>query len=467
MIINKSYGLNKSEEYISKLCENSFLKLWVYPNLYKSRGQELCDILIVFGDVVFIFSIKDIQFDKDIDVDLAWKRWKKAAIDKSIKQVNGAARWIIEYPDRIFLDPGCTQQFPIKIKTKNLKIFKIIVAFGIENACKKYYEPDSTGSLPIIYCKDTSIEIQGTNLFCLKMDKNNIVHILDDYSSWVLFSELDTIADIKKYFEAKEEAINEFDNIMILGEEDILATYLMNMYMNTNKNPILPFDKPTKKDFLMYESDFYKKFQNSDMYKRQKELNQYSYLIDNVLQKTMDNALKNKLVGTEDVFNGNGAIKELTKLSRFYRRNLSLKFKDAIEKFPSNEDPLFRQVSSVYDKDIQIAYIFLQVNYYHLKQKFKNISREIKIAMLEVAAATYFKKVEKVQKVVGIGVNAPLYHNDLMEDFVLIERNMLTKDFVEYVEKANKVFHFWDSSHSYKKETTINPYQDITELLNK
>lgn len=465
MIINKSDGLNKSEEYISKLCENSFLKLWVYPNLYKNKGQELCDVLIVFNNNVFVFSIKDIQFDENKDINLAWKRWKKTAIEKSIKQVNGAARWIMQHPDRIFLDPNCTQKFPIKIDTANLKIFKIIVAFGIENACKKYYEPDSTGSLPVIYCKDTNIEIPATHLFCLKMDKDNIVHILDDYSSSVMFNELDTIADIKRYFEAKEEAINEFDNIMILGEEDVIATYLINMYMNIYENPVLPFNESMQKDFMMYESDFYKKYQNSDMYRRQNELNKHSYLIDNILQKTMDNALNNKLAGNEDVFNGEGAIKELTKLSRFMRRNLGLKFIDAIEKFPLREDPLFRQVSSVYDKNSRIAYIFLQVNYNYLEQKDKNISRKIKIAMLEVAAASYFEKVKEVQKVVGIGVNAPLYHNDLMEDFVLVERNMLTKDFLEYVEKANNVFHFWDSSHSYKQEVTIHAYQDIVELL--
>jgi len=443
----------------------AFLKLWVYPNLYKNKGQELCDILIVFDNNIFVFSIKDINFNKDKEQNIAWERWKKRAIDDSIKQVNGAARWINEHPDRIFLDCNCTQPLPIKIIPEKIKIFKIIVAFGIEEACKEYFMPDSTGSLPVIYCKDTNVNFQASDLFCLKIDKTNIVHILDDYSSDILFSELDTITDIQQYFEAKENAINIFDFLMTTGEEDVLAVYLLNMYNNIFKNPVLPLDEPFSKGMFLYPPDSYKQFQDTIFYKKQKELNRQSYLIDNMLQKTMDNALRNKISGNEDVFNGEGAIKELTKLPRLMRRNLSLKFKDSIEKFPLSDEPLLRQVSSVYDKRSRIAYIFLQVNYNQLKQKFKERSREVKLLMLEVAATIYMEKIQTVQKVIGIGVNAPLHHNDLMEDFLLLDRDMLTEDFLKYCKKANKLFNFWNNPNTYKKEATIHAYQDITKLL--
>jgi len=40
--------MNKSEEFVSKLCEKTFLSLWCYRNPQgKDKGKELCDILVV------------------------------------------------------------------------------------------------------------------------------------------------------------------------------------------------------------------------------------------------------------------------------------------------------------------------------------------------------------------------------------------------------------------------------------
>ncbi len=82
--IIKSEGLNLSEIFLTKYCERAFLKLWAYPNPYKSQGKELCDVLVVFEEHVFIFSIKDISFNTEKAPDIAWERWKRKAIDESI-----------------------------------------------------------------------------------------------------------------------------------------------------------------------------------------------------------------------------------------------------------------------------------------------------------------------------------------------------------------------------------------------
>ena len=44
------------------MIEKSFLKLWSYPNLYNKNRKELCDLLVVCGDVAVIFSDKYINF---------------------------------------------------------------------------------------------------------------------------------------------------------------------------------------------------------------------------------------------------------------------------------------------------------------------------------------------------------------------------------------------------------------------
>lgn len=113
MKIEKSYGLTPTEKFLSNLCENTFLKVWSYPNLYKKKADELCDLLAVFENHIFIFQ------DKNIFIELAWERWSRRAIEEQIKQLSRAKNWIINNPDRIFFDAKCTQTFPIKIPSES------------------------------------------------------------------------------------------------------------------------------------------------------------------------------------------------------------------------------------------------------------------------------------------------------------------------------------------------------------
>ncbi|MHB1524649.1 MAG: hypothetical protein ACYCYB_11930 [Candidatus Dormibacteria bacterium] len=52
---SKSPGVTETERMLANFCERSFLKLWSYANPYKDDGKELCDVLAVFGDHVFVF----------------------------------------------------------------------------------------------------------------------------------------------------------------------------------------------------------------------------------------------------------------------------------------------------------------------------------------------------------------------------------------------------------------------------
>ncbi len=107
--IIKSSGFTNSEKYLAEICNYTFLSLWSYPNLFtdegrkygKGDGNELCDVLVVFRNHVFIFSDKDIQFKNTGNLEIDWGRWVKRAVLKSANQIYGAEKWIKEYPDRI------------------------------------------------------------------------------------------------------------------------------------------------------------------------------------------------------------------------------------------------------------------------------------------------------------------------------------------------------------------------------
>src|SRR5712671_5224617 len=118
----RAQGITQAERYLQRLCERSFLTLWSYPGVFRDQktggkgdGKELCDLLVVFGDHVLIFSDKSCAFPETGDIQLDWSRWYRKAVMKSAEQAWGAERWLREYPERTFLDRACTQPLPIDL----------------------------------------------------------------------------------------------------------------------------------------------------------------------------------------------------------------------------------------------------------------------------------------------------------------------------------------------------------------
>jgi hypothetical protein len=93
--------------FLSQLCDRTFLKLWSYGNPFKADGKELCDLLAVFENHVFLFFDRESKkFDgAPADVLLTWERWKKEAIEKQINTANGAKKYILRSRDEIYRWP--------------------------------------------------------------------------------------------------------------------------------------------------------------------------------------------------------------------------------------------------------------------------------------------------------------------------------------------------------------------------
>jgi hypothetical protein len=126
--IPKSSGTNSSEQKLAEYCERSFLKLWSYPNPFKDDGKELCDLLAVFEERIFLFFDRRIDLKPSTEnIDVAWKRWKKKTIDKQLNTMRGAERYILSGRN-IYLDAKRKVRFPIAIYRTNPKIHKIIIA---------------------------------------------------------------------------------------------------------------------------------------------------------------------------------------------------------------------------------------------------------------------------------------------------------------------------------------------------
>lgn len=219
-----------SEAYLGELCRKAFLHLWSYPNLYRDQskrganadGKELCDLLVVFGDDVLIFSDKHCVLNREKPIEIAWRRWYQAAILKSAAQIRGAERWLLSYPERVFLDRQCTKPFPLRLPTEP-HIHRIVTCRGAAELAQEVL--GGPGSLIVT---NDPMEDSAIRPFTLgSVDNGQFYHIFDEIAIDVALSTLDTVSDFCRYLRRKEAFCAKY-GVFAAGEEELLGYYMWN-----------------------------------------------------------------------------------------------------------------------------------------------------------------------------------------------------------------------------------------------
>lgn len=437
----KSAGVTATERMLANFCERSFLKLWSYPNPYKNDGHELCDLLAVFGNDVFIFFDREaaLPHDSEKDPEVLWDRWKRNAIDRQVKTAHGAERYI-RNNQPIFLDGKCEQPFPFDFDRKNVAIHKIIVAHGAKEACERASPQNIYGSLAITY----GDRIGGpTPMFHIEISKQNPVHILDSHNMPIVLSELDTVNDLATYLHEKVRAASALDYLIYCGEEDLLGHYLLN-YDDTTKRHII--GSPTKENVngVMIGEGEWCAFSQSEVYKNTKEADRISYFWDELIQRTCQNSLDGTLGGNSDILRGESAIYEMVKEPRFMRRGLSEKMLTAVEQFP-DIGPFARKVTYLPSFEKNVAYVLLQLRIPEPLRSAPNF-REKQRAILEIACAAAKNKFPHLIKVIGIGIEAPKFSDGTnSEDFILMPCETWSTEQQNYYRDLNKDWNFFET----------------------
>ncbi len=454
MVIKKSEGLTFTEKILAALCEKTFLKIWAYPNLYKSDGKELCDVLAIFENHVFLFFDRECKkFEKsNQDILLQWARWEKEVIQKQLITADGAKRYILSYPDKIYLDQKNEVSFPILIP-KNIIVHKIIVAHGAEEACKSFSSNNISGSLAIGYRKTELI--QDTVPFMVHMNKEDSVHIFDSHNLEIILGDLDTVYDFTAYITAKEEAIKKYDFIYYCGEEDLLAYYYSSFDSLSNKYSIGVKDKSANGIFI--GEGEWQSFIKSKPYQLRKDANKKSIFWDNLLQTTCQNTLDDTLKGNGNIFNAESAIHEMAKEPRFSRRSLSEAMISAINNFPENISGLVRNISFMPSFYEGVAYVFLQIRHPNIID-YDNDYRPRKQVMLEIACGAAKNKFPQLNKIIGIGIDAPKFSLRNAEDFILLDCVEWPEELRQMYEKENEGFKFFKSGTMKQQIKTIRDF---------
>lgn len=345
-----------SEAYLASLCRRGFLSLWSYPNPFNDKslqqrqeGKELCDLLVVFGEDIVIFSDKSCKYPDGPDEQLNWTRWYRRAVLNSADQIYGAERWIKTFPNRVFVDPKCTRSLDVAFPDPQvMRVHRVVVALGAREACKLFFDGGS-GSLPISGGKKEIEHVNGQPFYLgNEGEQGKFCHVFDDIALDAVLYELDTISDFVGYLR-KKEALFTTHLVIATGEEDLLAHYLTTI--NNGEHGFTPEGEIF--DGLFVDESAYSGLTALPQYIRSKEANEDSYLWDSVIEYFTDVWRRGEVQSNVERIDIERALRLMATPPRVTRRRLATMLIQAV----TNTPPGHQRCISVLDTSgDEIAY---------------------------------------------------------------------------------------------------------------
>lgn len=455
--IQRNLGITDSEKYLNRLCDKIFLSLWSYPGLYrdqgnKGTGKEICDLLVVFGNHILIFSDKDIKYPNSGDASKDWNRWFKRAVMKSADQIWGAERWLKDFPDRVFLDKECTQKFPIPLPpVDHMKIHRIVVAHGMS---KKFIRelggsgsliiaPDIIGNMHLIDKNRKELPNSPYSIGQINPEKG-FVHVLDDTSLDILLNTLDTISDFVAYLEKKEKFILFGKLRLAAGEEELLAYYLQDV--NDDEEHDFVFDEDMNEDgaTIALGEGFWDEFKAHPQRIAQIKANKISVLWDQIIENFNAHIMAGTLQYTTDTENRELESEKLMRLmareTRTRRRLLASKFAEILQATPIIHRRI-RVVNPSYEGDPFYVFLFLRRPPRIPFQTY----RKTRIALLDNCCMVTKLIYPDAKDIIGIATEPGLNNGGRSKDALYLDARDWTDE---------------------KQEEAINLQQDLNILVN-
>jgi len=437
----KAEGSTKSERYLAKLADRSFLNLWAYPSPFRDQkqggtgdGKEVCDLLVVCGAHVIIFSEKTIEWPNG-EIGTAWRRWAKRAIKDSAKQTRGAERWITEHPERLFLDRECKTPFPIDLPPEGTRqIHRVVVASGSAEACREHI-PDSSGSLIIrprvVGDSHWTGEDGATSPFVVgDVDPaGSFVHVFNEASLDKVMEELDTITDFTDYLSRKTAFVRSGHLAEAQGEENLLAFYAV----RTNTEGEHDFVLEVGQSPLSIKYGLYERTIEDPQYQAKKGANEISYLWDRLIEGFSKHLLGGTSITPEgrnfDLRESELGLRHMALASRFARRYLSDAVTGVLQK-GKEVDRFVRSIMSPAGTENSETAFFFTMKY--LDEMDQNGGyekyREVRLRITQIYARGLLESNSHLDRVIGIGLEPPGQGRGSSGDLVYMEQNNWTDE---------------------------------------
>lgn len=412
----KSIAVTESERYLGELCERNFLSLWSYPRPFRDQGggKELCDLLVVMGHDVIVFSDKHCALVPKSGLEVDWSRWFRSAVWSGAKQAWGAARWLREQPERVFLDEECTRPLPVALPDPDSARYHLVVTVhGVSAACRAML--GGTGSL-ILATDVHGLDAQDRPFVVGDLDPARpFVHVLDDTTLDIVMSTLDTMTDFIRYLTAKEKLCRSRATFWIAGEENLLAHYVT--HVDEAQQHAFIFDDP-EADLIVLDESLWEDFESSAERRSQAEHDQISYSWDRLIERFATHTMAGtQYHATEPAFESSEKIlRFMAAEPRLHRRALSEALLEAIENTPTDQRRI-RVIPPWFPADPM--YVFLILPWREDKPEDEN--RAVRRHFLEACMYVAKMKYPQAEDIVGIATEAGLHTEHRSEDAIYFD----------------------------------------------
>jgi hypothetical protein len=419
-MIQKGTPGTRTEQWVADLCDRAFLGLWSYPRVYfnkgvkqRAQGKEVSDLLVVFDNHIILFEDKDCAFPDTGNEDVDWQRWYKGSILRAATQLRRGERWIRSGPDRLFLDPACSEPFPVKLPTLPDAVFHLVaVVHGSARRSQRALK--SRGGL-VVTNTLTGFDLEQRPFTAGDLDpRKTFVHIFDDLSLRRVLSSVDTVTDFIRYMDAKEELLRSDVPVLARSEEDLLASYLP----GTERSQHACFAGDVTDEGVTFDAGSWDRLESSSWWKRRRELNELSYAWDSMIQDSASNTLKGQrwFSYPDDSFSDSETIlRFMARESRERRRTLGRFWLEALAK--SHPDRRYLAFLSTNDPhDTHWAFLFLP-----RENDDYAAYRDRRKEAIENACRLLRYRFPNARDIVAIAGESGLVHRDRTEDLMYFD----------------------------------------------
>ncbi len=389
--IVKAEGITASEKLLAKLGEHTFLSLWSYPGIYRDQGigengegKEVCDLLVVFGEDIIIFSDKTCAFPSTDETAVGWGRWFRRAIQDGAKQLWGAERWIRGHPDRLFLDRACKHPFPVPIPAPDCARYHL-VAIANGSAERTQREFGGRGGLLV------ELSVKGNTHYTKPftvgdLDPNRrFVHVFDDVALPHILSTLDTVADFVRYLQRRAAFCRSQVELLARNELDLLALYLRNED-GPGQHEFVPTEGA---DYVVVDAGFWDDFEQSPERLMRLEWAKISYLWDSLIEDFAHHTLTATHEFVVPTFSeSNQILRFLAREPRARRRVLAKAFRDALHRSKADERRI-RYIIPQQRGEPHYVYLFFPKPNRATKEQYRQMRFRVLAAYCEVVKLEY------------------------------------------------------------------------------
>jgi hypothetical protein len=424
--IVKGTAVTPSEELLAKLGERTFLSLWSYPAVHRDQGiaenghgKEVCDLLVVFGDDIIIFSDKCCAFPSTGTVSVDWGRWFRAAVQEGAKQLWGAERWIRQHPDRLFLDRACQQPFPVPVPSRETARYHL-VAIANGSADRTQREFGGRGGLVL------ELSVKGAAHYAKPYTVGDLdptrtfVHVFDDVALPLILSTLDTVADFVRYLERRAAFCRSSVELLARSEQDLLALYLRNE-TRPGQHEFVPTEGAS---YVVVDQGFWDDYEQSPERHARMEWARVSYLWDSIIE----DFAYHTLTGTHEFAvpsfsESNQVLKLLAREPRSRRRLLATAFRDALHFSKTNERRI-RYLVPQKAGEPHYVFLFFPKPEHATREQY----RERRLKILGACCAVTRLEYPDALDIVGLAMESGVEPGDRSVDAAYLDGRMWTED---------------------------------------